>query len=152
MDYLTPYLINVKNAKSGVTDLLMVSVEQREGRIRQMIKDRWLLGQDPDGNAIGVYSSSSMGAEYAFFKNRINPNAGVGNVDLTLTGALGDGIRVRTYGTKFIEIFSRDWKFGEIVKKYGEYNFNITDEQKEALFDEIGGEILTKMYDIIWLA
>lgn len=144
MDYLTPYLTKVKSAKSETIDFVEDGIEAREGHIRKLIKERWLLGNDPDGNVIGYYRSTA----YRFFKQQRNPRA-AGDVDLTLTGALGDGIRVHTYGTKF-EIFSTDAKFDDIVKRYGDYNFNITDEEKEALFNEIGGEVLIKMYDLIW--
>jgi hypothetical protein len=115
-----------------------------ENLIRKKIRDRWLLGKDPDGNEIGIYSKSQIGAEYAFFKNKINPLAGVGNVDLTLTGALGKGIKVKLASNN-IEIFSTDSKFDEIAEKYGDYNFNLSDAERDILFDKIGGIVLNKV-------
>lgn len=105
-----------------------------------------MLGKDPDGNEIGVYSRSQIGAEYAFFKNTINPLAGVGNVDLTLTGALGKGIKVKPLGESF-EVFSTDSKFDEIADKYGDYNFNISEDEKKVLFDKIMAQVLNDIMD-----
>ena len=119
-------------------------VKLNEAEIRQTIRDRWLLGKDPDGNEIGIYSRSDFGAEYAFFKNKINPSAGVGNVDLTLTGALGKGIKVKPLGDNF-EVFSTDSKFDEIADKYGDYNFNLSEDEKKVLFDKILVNVLNNV-------
>ena len=127
-------------------ELIQNHVKLNEAEIRQTIRDRWLLGKDPDGNEIGIYSRSAFGAEYAFFKNKINPSAGVGNVDLTLTGALGKGIKVKPLGGDF-EIFSTDSKFDEIADKYGDYNFNISEDEKKVLFDKIMANVLNEIMD-----
>lgn len=58
-----------------------------------------------------------------------------GNVDLTLTGALGRGLTVRKKSDKQYEIFSTDSKFDAISDKYGIENFNMDEQQTNELFD-----------------
>ena len=69
-----------------------------------------------------------------------------GDVDLTLTGALGKGIKVKPLGDDF-EIFSTDSKFDEIADKYGDYNFNISEDEKIILFDKIMANVLNEIMD-----
>src|SRR5690606_4038083 len=107
-----------------------------ESEIRQLIKSRWKLGKRPDGSLIGFYRD----VDYAIFKQQINSVAG-GDVDLTLTGSLGDRIKV-ILQSKGIEIYSDDWKFEQISTKYGIDNFNITEEQENKLLDEIMKEVV----------
>ena len=95
MDYLKAPQKELKKQIAQLQQLVNQELLSNENLIRKKIRDRWLLGKDPDGNEIGIYSKSQIGAEYAFFKNKINPLAGVWNVDLTLTGALGKGIKVK---------------------------------------------------------
>lgn len=113
-------------------------MHEKEKWIRQKIKNRWLLGKTPDGGFIGVYRSQG----YAELKARINNQAGLGNVDLTLTGALGDKIAISGFDDEY-EIFSEDTKYESIVEKYGYHNFNISDDEERQLFDEIASVVLT---------
>jgi len=82
-----------------------------------------------DGS-IGEYRSS----EYKAFKVYSNPKAG-GSVDLTLTGALGNGLTIRKKGAKQYEIFSTDYKFKRIADKYGIEQFNLDAIQLNELID-----------------
>lgn len=110
-------------------------------KIKDAIRERWKKGEKPDGNIIGIYASSS----YAFEKNKQNSLAGMFKVDLTLTGALGKGITIAFIDVGKYEIFSTDSKYSEIVQKYGEYNFNISEtEQKKIAFD-ISTKITNKL-------
>jgi hypothetical protein len=70
------------------------------------------------------------------FKVGMNSSAN-GNVDLTLTGALGRGLTIKKKTNKEYEIFSTDSKFDKISDKYGIENFNMSNKQMTQLFDEL---------------
>jgi hypothetical protein len=70
-------------------------------------------GLRPDGSKIGTYRD----AEYAIFKDAINPRAN-GYVDLLLTRQFAGGLFVRTYGEGFL-FDSRDSKTEMLKGKYG---------------------------------
>ena len=112
-------------------------MHENEKWIREKIKNRWSLGKKPDGSIIGLYRSE----EYAREKFSKNTSAGFGNVDLTLTGSLWRGIQISGFNDKY-EIFSSDSKYEEITEKYGDYNFNITDDERKILFDKIINNVL----------
>lgn len=149
MNYVEPYKKKAQSRLSEIQILVGIAMKEREDWIRNKIRSRWKLGKRPDGSFIGTYSTSQMGAEYAFFKNKINPDAGLGQVDLTLTGALGRGIKISSFNDK-TEVYSTDEKFDEIVNKYGDYNFNITEEEENELFAYIYDEINTKLINYIY--
>jgi len=107
-------------------------LHKNEKWIREKIRSRWLLGKKPDGSLIGLYRSE----DYAEDKYQLNNAAGFGNVDLTLTGALGRGIQITGFNDEY-EIFSTDRKYTDIVEKYGYYNFNISEDERKELFDKI---------------
>jgi hypothetical protein len=115
-------------------------LHENEEWIKQTIRSRWSLGKKPDGSIIGLYASK----EYARDKFRENSSAGFGNVDLTLTGSLWKGIQISGFNDEY-EVFSKDSKYDEIVDKYGEYNFNISETEKKILFDRILVNILTSV-------
>lgn len=123
-------------------DLVDYQMHENEAWIRQRIRDRWLLGKRPDGSIIGLYQSEDY-AEEKYSKNSL---AGFGNVDLTLTGSLWRGIQISGFNDEY-EIFSTDSKYDEIKDKYGEYNFNITEEEKQMLFDKILVNVLMDVMD-----
>jgi len=112
----------------------------KEPIIRDLIYRRWLLGKKPDGSLIGVYRDAEY-QEYKYFKN---PQANA-HVDLIDTGALWKGIEL--FNTKDgIEIFSTDEKYSEISFKYGDENFNITEQETNSLIDEISNLTLQLLY------
>jgi hypothetical protein len=115
-------------------------LHENEEWIKQTIRSRWSLGKKPDGSIIGLYASE----EYARDKFRESSSAGFGNVDLTLTGSLWKGIQISGFNDEY-EVFSKDSKYDEIVDKYGEYNFNISETEKKILFDRILVNILTSV-------
>lgn len=86
--FLDSYLDKLEKAKNNVeSDVLSLLVEN-ESEIRDMIKQRWLLGKRPDGSLIGFYRD----VDYAIFKQTINPSA-KGDVDLVLSGDLVNNIK-----------------------------------------------------------
>lgn len=79
-------------------------------------------GQMPDGSLIGRYRD----AEYAIFKQQINPLAG-GNVDLIYEGGFTKGLVVKPTERGFI-FDSTDYKSASLEKKYGEDIFGLNQE------------------------
>jgi hypothetical protein len=76
--------------------------------------DEFTKGERPDGKNIGIYKD----AEYAFFKQSINPIAN-GYVDLMLSRSFVGKMYVRPF-TKGSYLFdSTDVKTGNLVGKYG---------------------------------
>ena len=148
MDYLDLINKNLSHFKTQINSFEQEAVLENTDEIKKWIKERWKLGKTPDGDLIGRYSKSEMGAEYAFFKNQINPLPGVGNVDLTLTGALGKGIRVLPHGQNQYIVFSTDNKFNAIADKYGYDNFNLSEEEftklANAIIDYLANELNKK--------
>lgn len=84
------------------------------------------MGESVLGGFIGDYSSSQMGRDYRAYKMSINPRA-KGQVDLTLTGALGDGLTIKKITQTDFKIFSVDEKYNKIGSKYGFDEFGLTD-------------------------
>lgn len=75
-------------------------------------------GKNRDGTQIGTYSTSKMGREYAEYKNRKNPTAGLGNVDLINEGDLSEKLDFKLHN-RLIENFSHDEKYNLLVGMYG---------------------------------
>lgn len=142
--YLDSYYSKLKSSTQNIESEILSLLVDREPEIREFIKSRWKLGKRPDGSLIGFYRD----VDYAIFKQQINSAAG-GDVDLTLTGSLGDRIKV-ILQSKGIEIYSDDWKFEHIAIKYGIDNFNITEEQENELLDEIMAQVIINAFNKIW--
>lgn len=119
-------------------DLLFDNLfEQVFPQVKKMIQERWLKGKSPNGDVIGLYMSNP----YSMFKNQKNPMAGFGVVDLTNTGEMGDKITFGFMDVAEYEIFSTVPYYTRIVQKYGEFQFNVTDKEKEQIFIEIATKI-----------
>ena len=72
-------------------------------------------------SAKGKNLKSYANAEYAAYKNQLNPLPGYGNPDLRLTGAFYRGI-YSAFNNGQLEINSTDSKTADLQKKYGEDN------------------------------
>ena len=99
-----------------------------------------LEGKGKDRN-IGRYRNSV----YAQYKNSLNPVAGLGNVDLKLTGAFFRGMTMRLQ-TDEIEVQSSDSKEAGLIEKYGGqiYGLNIKNQtifNEEAFLPDFQAEI-----------
>lgn len=110
------------------------------------IRRRWSFGKDVNDGIIGQYRNP----DYQAFKVSTNPNAG-GTVDLTLTGALGQGLTIRKKGDKQYEIFSTDYKFKRIADKYGIEQFNLDAQQLDELIDMLYYTALENYLDNVYL-
>lgn len=142
--WLDSYLSKLEQAKSDVQGDLINMLAEREGEIRQMIKDRWRLGLRPDGSIIGHYKDP----EYAIFKQQINPLAS-GDVDLIYNRDLVNNIDLimTSFGA---EVISTDKKYTKIANKYGYDNFNITEDQEKQILDEIMAQVVINIFNEIW--
>lgn len=118
---------------------------QKEPEIRKKIRERWLRGDSVDGGIIGVYRNSG----YQLFKMQLNPLAG-GDVDLTLTGALGRKIRLNEVSTTVLRVISDDPKFFMIGDKYGFKQFGLTEQEEQILIDEIAAVIMNEKFTEIY--
>lgn len=145
MNYLQTYQRELKTSVKNIAGMVSFEMMEYEDEVRKWIKERWLLGDRPDGSIIGVYRSS----DYAMFKQSINPKAG-GDVDLTLTESLGDRIQMLPKSKAMFEIISTDSKYSEIVAKYGDVNFNLSPEKLEILFEMVGNMIINKVLSKLW--
>ena len=153
--FLDSYLSKLETAKSNVENDLLSLILDREDDIRDMIKKRWTDGYIDSSNLLqNQYSKTSKyrvsGNEfYYLFKNNLNPKAGLGNVDLILTGALVEGIKT-ILQNKGIEIISDNWKYDLIGKHYGYGVYNITEEQENELLDEVMAQVVINAFNKIW--
>lgn len=120
-----------ESSESRLKQLISNIIMMNSTEILNMVKGRLKYGKGVNGGSIGTYKSN----EYAVFKNKQNPLAGFGNVDLYLTGELSDNITVRRKGDR-MEIISTDEKYSKIANKYGAYQFGLTDEQMQEFLQE----------------
>lgn len=129
------------------SDAFLRSVEGEQ--LKQM-----RAGKNADGKRIGKYRNNA----YAKKKNEMNPEPGLGNVDLILTGEFSRNIFAQSDGG-VMEIasgeFSRhifaqnDSKSQMLEEKYGESIFGLSDKFKETpasiLQTELNNEIKNEL-------
>jgi len=140
-------LLNKANQeKSQIPQVLGTLIIFNSSEIIDGIKQRWLFGKDSNGDIIGQYRNS----EYQAFKVSYNSKAN-GYVDLTLTGDLGNALKISKKSETEYEIFSTDWKFGQIADKYGLKQFNLDKVQRLELFEMLTYFALEEYYRNVWL-
>lgn len=126
MNYLSE--ISSKLKVIDFDEIIANVVDDNEHQVRNWITNRWLLGKNSENELIGLY----RGSGYAEEKYKLNNRAGFGNVDLTYSGLMGRSIQISGFNNEF-EVFSTVGYYDDIVQKYGEVNFNITDAEKNKL-------------------
>lgn len=149
MTYLETYQTRFKaeTVKGAVENTVFELLILNAPNIARDVRRRWLIGESIDGGIIGKYRSP----EYAMFKASINPLAG-GNVDLTLTGSLGEKINIKKAGNNLFEVYSADEKFQKIGRQYGFEEFGLNDEQEHQLFEELFDFALSTIMGKVWRA
>lgn len=100
----------------------------RDRKIVDRKQDELKAGASPDGSDIGTYRSEG----YRLFKQSRNPFAG-GKVDLILTGAYKNAIKVLSLGNSQFTLRSSDSKRDDLIAKYGVENEGINNEVWETL-------------------
>ena len=144
MDF-TKLLNKARQERNQIPQLLGTLILFNSSEIIDGIKRRWLFGKDPNGDIIGQYRNS----EYQAFKVSYNSKAN-GNVDLTLTGALGNALTISKKGETEYQIYSTDPKFGKISDKYGLQQFNLDNKQRIELFEMLTYFALEEYYKNVW--
>jgi len=139
-------LLKAEKEKQRLPNTIGTLIIFNSEQIVEGIRRRWLFGKSSNQSSIGEYQSS----EYKAFKVGINPRAG-GDVDLTLTGALGNGLIIKKSGGLKYEIISTDWKFDKISKKYGLEQFNLDERQLDELLDTLFYFALVEYLDNVYL-
>lgn len=91
-------------------------------------QDEFRQGENPDGGVIGYYRN----AAYKMMKQQANPLAG-GTVDLILTGSTIKNMQVVSLGNGEFYLYSTDYKWPSLIKKYGKQIQFINDEYFEGL-------------------
>lgn len=129
--YLDDILLKIETEKRKTAQLLDGMIQLNFPNIQSDILRRWSFGKSVDGGIIGTYFSD----EYRQYKIELNPLAG-GNVDLTLTGSLGEKLNIKKIGKNY-QIFSEDEKYEKIGKKYGFEEFGLTEEERYLFFEEL---------------
>ena len=143
-------LQRAKKEKALIPQTLGTLIIFNSENIVDDIRTRWLFGKSPTNNIIGKYSNSQLGREYQAFKVSKNPRAG-GNVDLTLTGSLGQKLTIFKQGNLTYRIESTDSKFEKIADKYGLEQFNLSLEQLDDLYDMLYLTVLEEYADNVYL-
>lgn len=146
MNYIQKYQLELSKEVANIETYVRANFFAYKPKIKKLIKERWKQGLKPDGTKIGRYFSG----EYASEKSKQNPQAGFGNVDLILSGSLVNNIDVLLQNNSIFEVISRDDKFWKIAEKYGDDNFNLSEDQTEVIFKEIENEIINKILDKLW--
>lgn len=140
MDYIQQIRQNLKtqSQESNILNLIDEQIRLHEQGFVKSIKDRWLSGLDPNGGKIGSYS----GFPYAEKKNKRNSKAGFWNVDLTLTGLMGNELVLNEISKTQHVFGSQVSYFNDVVERYGLKQFNITEAERDAFLSSAYAEII----------
>lgn len=124
----------VKNHEKELKSIILTHVDV----LVDLNTSQLMKGIRSDGTSLGNYKSK----DYANFKRTLNPN---GVVDLKLTGAFHESFYVRK--SEFpIVIDAKDKKRNELVNKYGEKLFGLTQINKKVFAIGYVKEGLLKYY------
>jgi len=98
--------------------------------LEQANADQWRKGKRSTGSPIGNYRSG----QYAFMKNKMNPEAGAGKVDLMLTKKTVDSLTTDITADSIIfKLESDEWN---LVSRYGENILGLSSENKTKFIKE----------------
>jgi len=99
--------------------------------VTDFVYDNWSQGVKGNGIRIGRYNDLSYAADKAL----MNPAPGFGNVDLIYTGAFSNALFMPR-NNEVISVSSSDSKTGELVAKYGDDIFDLSEDQEFDVIDE----------------
>ena len=122
------------------------AMKESEPDLIELNKEQMLSGIRADGEEIGQYKSIS----YALEKNKLNPKAGFGAVDLRLTGQFQSEMLLQVWGENY-SIISDDPKTGKLADQYGEEIFGLTVENKTVANEIIVPSIIQQSKSILEL-
>lgn len=150
-------LQKAQKEKSQLSQTIGTLIIFNSSTLVEGIRTRWLFGKSSDGLPIGHYSNNSYEAnrkagykKYSPFKHNLNPKAGDGIVDLTLTGSLGENLKLIKKSNITFEVISTDWKFEKLVDQYGLKPFNMDQQQTTELFDMLYLMAMEQYFENVW--
>lgn len=136
-----------KNAKAiNLQQLAADIIEEHRDEI-VMLNQRQLYtkSETQKGAKLDPYRSTV----YAEYKYAMNPLAGLGRPDLSLTGDFYKAFYVKVTKTTF-EVDSRDKKAGHLKEKYGDEIFGLSDDSlAELTKDYIEVALLTRIKQLL---
>jgi len=145
MEYIEEQLNLAYKQKEYFLVIIEDSVNELKPFIRELIKARWLRGESVDGGKI-INQSTGLGYSLSYKALKLSMGRD-GDVDLTLTGALGDSIQiVVTNGNH--EIISTDSKYFAIGTKYGFKEFGLNNQEYIVVMDKLGLIISEKITNL----
>lgn len=107
-------------------------MKDNEQDVVELNRQQLLEGVNRENDGVGEYRSPS----YALMKERMNPRAGFGNVDLKLSGSFYDNFHLAIDSTEYA-IFSTDWKTNKLMGKYGVEIFGLSPESRLKLWRDV---------------
>jgi hypothetical protein len=128
-------------------DIMQVVVdvfEKTKDAYLNLNRDQFKHGDKSTGKGIGIYAN----AGYALEKYSMNPEAGLGRVDLMLTHAFEKALFVDIYPDKFL-VGSLDSKADQLDQDYGEDIYGLSPSHQQSYnFDVFLPEFLKKITNL----
>jgi hypothetical protein len=118
--------------KYHLKDLVNEEIINNEEKLVDVKKQQYLVGDIFSNGRKAKYSKKSRVAEgstelYRDFKNRLNPKAGLGNVDLILSGSFINSFFLEEKGNGYI-FKATDSKADDLLERYGEDIFDLNNK------------------------
>lgn len=129
------------NVADVVNTALLKNTDKAEDALRKQHKK----GDSATGK-IGKYHSM----KYARYKSELNPEAGLGNVDLYLTGSFAEKIKASVTSDELL-FTSTDNKTEKLVQKYSDSILDLNGQNNSIFADEIRvdfEQVITKITGI----
>lgn len=130
-------------------DTVLDGIIENENIAVSMNKDQLMSGVDSESRFI---SPEYQNDNYASLKNSMNPKPGIGIPDLKLTGDFQGGfyLDINSLDRGYFEIDSIDDKTENLLEKYPDEIFGLTDENEQEFFlknvmDYFAQEVLNKL-------
>ena len=117
-------LLNQQHLKN----LVNIEIINDEDKLVAIKKQQYIIGDIFSNGKKAKYSKKSRVVEgggelYRDFKNKLNPKAGLGNVDLILGGSFINSFFIEEKGEGYI-FAATDSKVDDLIDRYGEDIFN----------------------------
>ncbi|HTY43972.1 MAG TPA: hypothetical protein VMC80_01905 [Patescibacteria group bacterium] len=126
--------------KINIEDMFVKAVTENEHIFIDSLTGQLIKGEDSTGGKIGQYASN----EYARYKYSLNTQAGLGNVDLKLSGDLYHNLGLVEKSKKFF-FFSTVSYFQKIQNQYGLKPWGLNDENKTETSEVIKDSTLKQL-------
>lgn len=103
-----------------------IIIEETKDVLISLNQEQLLKGVDSNGETLLPYRNQN----YALYKNSLNPLAGMGTPDLKLSGQFFKEWVVKVSNSE-MEFDSNDSKTPNLVKKYGDTVFGLSEESRK---------------------